>query len=480
MVIEFIYNLVDLFYTERDKLRIGMAHYATDVTNDFYLNTYSNRDDVISAIDDSKTAALGLKASGVRIYAVGVGDIEDELENLASESSTAARASTFEELSELNEQILETLDDEVKGVKLCTGVLEAPKACNVEVLVGFDVGAQNIFSAQTNLQSKMGAILQRITKMAPISCSSGQVPSVQVGILAMDSNGQASHLDFTDDADVLFEAFKGLRSRGPFVLNAKTISAYTDRFKTRNDNVVKRAPKFEEALLLEFGRGFRYTRPLRVNVMDLDYELMEELGERGPPGVNGTQGFQGCPGQRGVKGVSGVAGPPGDRGNSGNRGPKGTKGQAGDSGDMGIRGDPGISGRDNREGGPKGDPGDVGPVVMESPEKTARREAQESLAEGAHLVQLGHPDLGERRVILDPEDLEEVREHSVQRAGEERWVARAMKAFQVSQDPREQLETPALKVDRDPKETVVRGARKDREDLGWCNVTSSRRSEITV
>ncbi|KAK0138785.1 Collagen alpha-3(VI) chain [Merluccius polli] len=176
-VIEFIYNLVDLFYTERDKLRIGMAHYATDVTNDFYLNAYANRDDVISAIakveykgerrintgtairyvqgnhfttargsrkdecipqvllvltgghssDDSKTAALGLKANGVRIYAVGVGDIEDELDNLASESSTVARASTFDGLSELNEQILETLDDEVKRVKLCTGVQEAPK-----------------------------------------------------------------------------------------------------------------------------------------------------------------------------------------------------------------------------------------------------------------------------------------------------------------------------------------------------------------
>lgn len=39
-------------------------------------------------------------------------------------------------------------------------------------------------------------------------------------------------------------------------------------------------PKFEEALQLEFGRGFRYTRPLRLNVMDLDYELMEELVSR--------------------------------------------------------------------------------------------------------------------------------------------------------------------------------------------------------
>lgn len=40
---------------------------------------------------------------------------------------------------------------------------------------------------------------------------------------------------------------------------------------------LERVPRFEEALLLEFGRGFRYTRPLRVNTMDLEYELMEEL-----------------------------------------------------------------------------------------------------------------------------------------------------------------------------------------------------------
>lgn len=40
---------------------------------------------------------------------------------------------------------------------------------------------------------------------------------------------------------------------------------------------LERVPNFEEASLLEFGRGFRYTRPLRVNIMDLDYELMEEL-----------------------------------------------------------------------------------------------------------------------------------------------------------------------------------------------------------
>ncbi|XP_037646177.1 collagen alpha-3(VI) chain isoform X3 [Sebastes umbrosus] len=493
-VMVFINSLIDLFFTERDNLRIGLAHYATDVTDVFYLNTYQNRQGILDAIDraeykggrrintgaairhiqdvhftkdkgsrmdegtpqilmvftggrsadDGKTAALGLKKKGVRVFAVGVGDIENELEDLASESSTVARASTFRELSELTEQILETLDDEVKG-KLCVGVQETPKTCSIEVLVGFDVSAQNIFSAQTNLQKKVEGILQRISKMAAISCSSGQIPSVQVGMLAMDSASEPVQLDFTDNADVLIEAFKALRSRGPFVLNGKTISAYTNRFKTRQDDVVKvvvhltdgidapyaelktqveelrvsgvnsfilvgleRVPKFEEALLLEFGRGFRYTRPLRLNIMDLDYELMEELdniaereccavpckcigtrgdrgavgfsgdkggpgspgsqghpgdeggpGERGPPGVNGTQGFQGCPGQRGVKGSRGYSGEKGEFGEIGLDGINGEEGKSGVAGPPGDRGNPGRRGPKGTKG-QAGDGGEIG------------------------------------------------------------------------------------------------------------------------
>ncbi|XP_029566688.1 collagen alpha-3(VI) chain isoform X1 [Salmo trutta] len=504
-VMGFIRNLIDLFFTERDNLQIGLASYTTDVTDVFYLNTYKNKDDIIDAIsrteykggrrintgtaihhvqenhfikdkgsrkdegipqilmiitggrsaDDSKTAALALKATGVRIYAVGVGDIEDELNNLASEASTVARASTFVELSELNEQILETLDDEVKGIKLCTGVSQEPsKTCSLEVLVGFDVSSPNIFQAQRILESKMGAILQRITKMTGISCSSGQIPLIQVGILAMDAASEPVHLEFTDNADMLFEAFRALRARGPYFLNAKTIAAYGSRFKSRAADTVKvvihltdgldgqynemkrqveelkisgvnsfilvgleRVPRFEEAVLLEFGRGFRYTRPLRVNVMDLDYELLEELdniaereccavpckctgtrgdrgavglgglkggpggaggaghpgdeggsGDRGPPGVNGTQGFQGCPGQRGIKGGRGYSGEKGEFGEIGLDGINGEEGKSGVAGPPGDRGSPGRRGPKGTKGhagdigdtGIRGDPGTTG------------------------------------------------------------------------------------------------------------------------
>ncbi|XP_054470891.1 collagen alpha-3(VI) chain isoform X2 [Anoplopoma fimbria] len=493
-VMQFINNLIDLFFNERDNLRIGLAHYATDVTDVFYLNTYQNREDILSAVgraeykggrrlntgaairhaqdvhftkekgsrvdegtpqilmvitggrsaDDGKTAVLGLKKRGVRVFAVGVGNIEDELEDLASESSTVARASTFPELSELNEQILETLDDEVKG-NLCVGMQETSKPCSIEVLVGFDVSAQNIFTAQTNLQMKVQGILERISKMGAISCSSGQIPSVQVGMLALDSASEPVQLDFTDKSQQLFGSFSSLRSRGPYVLNGKTISAYTNRFNTRQDDVVKvvvhltdgidapldelkkgveelrlsgvnsfilvgleRVPNFEEALLLEFGRGFRYTRPLRLNIMDLDYELMEELdniaereccavpckctgtrgdrgavglsgskgaagspgsqghpgdeggpGERGPPGVNGTQGFQGCPGQRGVKGSRGYSGEKGEFGEIGLDGINGEDGKSGVAGPSGVGGNPGRRGPKGTKG-QAGDGGEIG------------------------------------------------------------------------------------------------------------------------
>lgn len=112
-------------------------------------------------------------------------------------------------------------------------------ACNLDVLVGFDVSAQNIFATQRSLESKMAAIVQRITQMQAISCSPGQVPSVQVGISALDSAQEPVHLDFTDNHAKLIESFRSLRSRGPFLLNEKTIDSYNAWFKNRPSDRIK-------------------------------------------------------------------------------------------------------------------------------------------------------------------------------------------------------------------------------------------------
>lgn len=40
---------------------------------------------------------------------------------------------------------------------------------------------------------------------------------------------------------------------------------------------LERVANLERLMQLEFGRGFTYNRPLRLNLLDLDYELAEQL-----------------------------------------------------------------------------------------------------------------------------------------------------------------------------------------------------------
>lgn len=40
---------------------------------------------------------------------------------------------------------------------------------------------------------------------------------------------------------------------------------------------LERVANLEQLMQLEFGRGFLYNRPLRLNLLDLDYELAEQL-----------------------------------------------------------------------------------------------------------------------------------------------------------------------------------------------------------
>ncbi|XP_064419494.1 collagen alpha-3(VI) chain [Latimeria chalumnae] len=499
-VIQFVSGIIDAIFEDGDSIRVSLAQYNSDVTDEFFLKTYTTKDDIIDAIskvaykggravktgaaikhlqdnhftkaagsridervpqiafvitggrsqDDSQTAAKALKSAGVRVFAVGVADANiDEMSKIASEGTMAFWVPNAQELSEVNEELLVILAEDMVGT-LCPGVTEVSKDCKLEVLVGFDVSnvasGQNVFAVQRGLESKMDAILQRIAQMRPISCSSSQAPSVQTGILTYSSTGQVGGFDLTEYKTQLFEQFQTLRSKGPFVLTAGTLAAYLNKFKSTgtqdsikviihltdglDDTVVelRRASKnlrdsgvsalilvglekveaFEDVMTLDFGRGFRYNRPLKINFLDLDYELMEEIdniaereccgipckcsghrgdrglpgsigpkgvvgekgyrgypgdeggpGDRGLPGVNGTQGFQGCPGQRGIKGSRGYSGEKGQPGEIGLDGIDGEEGSQGVAGPPGDRGNPGRRGTKGAKGD-RGDRGDLG------------------------------------------------------------------------------------------------------------------------
>ncbi|XP_052531826.1 collagen alpha-3(VI) chain isoform X11 [Tympanuchus pallidicinctus] len=507
-VLQFVYSIVDAIYEDGDSIQVGLAQYNSDVTDEFFLKDYSTKPQILDAInkviykggrvantgaaikhlqakhfvkeagsridqrvpqiafiitggkssDDGQSASMEVAQKGVKVFAVGVRNIDlEEVSKLASESATSFRVSTAQELSELNEQVLVTLAAAMEE-KLCPGTTDVTRDCDLDVILGFDVSdvgaGQNIFNSQRGLESRVEAVLNRITQMQKISCTGSQAPNVRVAIMAQSRGGPVEGLDFSEYQPELFERFQGMRTRGPYFLTAETLKSYQNKFRSAPAGSTKvvihftdgtddyldqmktasadlrgqgvhallfvgldRVKNFEEVMQLEFGRGFTYNRPLRVNLLDLDFELAEQLdniaertccgvhckcsgqrgdrglpgpigpkgatgeigyggypgdeggpGERGPPGVNGTQGFQGCPGHRGTKGSRGF---PGEKGELGEMGLDGIDGEEGDKGLPGSSGEKGFSGRRGNKGakgergergdrGLRGDPGDSG------------------------------------------------------------------------------------------------------------------------
>ncbi|NXO05103.1 CO6A3 protein, partial [Rhinopomastus cyanomelas] len=507
-VLQFVYSVVDAIYRDGDSIQVGLAQYNSDVTDEFFLKDYSTKPQILDAInkviykgglvantgaaikhiqakhfvkeagsridqrvpqiafivtggkssDDGPSASSEITQKGVKVFAVGVRNIDlKEVSRLASESATSFRAATAQELSELNEQVLVTLEAAMVE-KLCPVTTDVTRDCDLDVIIGFDVTdvgpGQNIFNSQRGLESRVEAVLNRITQMQKISCTGNQAPTVRVAIMAQTQGGAVDGLDFSEYQPELFERFQAMRTRGPYLLTADTLRAYLNKFRSAPSGSTKviihftdgaedsldelqaasstlraegvnalifvgldRVSNFDQVMQLEFGRGFTYNRPLRVNLLDLDFELAEQLdniaertcckvpckcsgqrgdrgvpgpigpkgatgdlgyggypgdeggpGERGPPGANGTQGFQGCPGHRGTKGSRGFPGEKGELGEmgldgiDGEEGDKGLPGSSGEKGYAGRRGDKGVKGERGERGdrGLRGDPGDSG------------------------------------------------------------------------------------------------------------------------
>ncbi|NXB97655.1 CO6A3 protein, partial [Orthonyx spaldingii] len=507
-VLQFVYSVVDAIYRDGDSIQVGLAQYNSDVTDEFFLKDHSTKAQILDAInkviykggrvantgaaikhiqerhfvkeagsridqrvpqiafivtggkstDDGPRASLEIAQKGVKVFAVGVRNIDlKEVSLLASESAMSFRASTAQELSELNEQVLVTLEAAMEE-RLCPGTTDVTRDCDLDVIIGFDVTdaepGQSIFISQRGLESRVQSVLNRIMQMQRISCTGNQAPNVRVAIMAQAQGGPVEGLDFSEYRPELLERFLDMRTRGPYFLTADTLRSYLSKFRSSPSGSTKviihftdgvdepinqleaasstlhsegvnalifvgldRVTNFDRVMQLEFGRGFTYNRPLRVNLLDLDFELAEQLdniaertcckvpckcsgqrgdrgvpgpigpkgvtgdlgyrgypgdeggpGERGPPGSNGTQGFQGCPGHRGTKGSRGFPGEKGELGEmgldgiDGEEGDKGLPGSSGEKGYSGRRGDKGVKGQRGERGdrGLRGDPGDSG------------------------------------------------------------------------------------------------------------------------
>lgn len=115
--------------------------------------------------------------------------------------------------------------------------------CNLEVIIGFDVDAspgQDVFAFQRGLKPKLGQILERISNMQKISCSGDKKPSVKVAVLSQGRIGPVEAFDFSDYRIELAERITTMGTRGPYVLNGRTLQTYLNKFRNAGDpNSVK-------------------------------------------------------------------------------------------------------------------------------------------------------------------------------------------------------------------------------------------------
>nr|XP_031533681.1 collagen alpha-3(VI) chain isoform X6 [Vicugna pacos] len=470
-VLRFVSEIVDTVYEGGDSIQVGLVQYNSDPTDEFFLKDFSTKQQIIDAInkvvykggrhantrvglehlrvnhfvpeagsrvdqrvpqiafvitggksvEDAQEASLALTQRGVKVFAVGVRNIDsEEVGKIASNSATAFRVGNVQELSELSEQVLETLHDAMHET-LCPGVTDVSKACNLDVILGFDGSSdQNVFVAQKGLESKVDTVLNRISQMQRISCSGNQMPTVRVSVVANSPSGPVEAFDFAEYQPELFEKFRNMRNQHPYVLTADTLRLYQNKLRQASPDGVKviihftdgvdgdmadlqkaseelrqegvralilvgleRVANLEQLMQLEFGRGFTYNRPLRLNLLDLDYELAEQLdniaekaccgvpckcsgqrGDRGPLGSIGPKGIPGEDGYRGYPGDEGGPGEPGEPGPKGGLGNRGPRGETGDDGQDGV-GSEGRRGKKGERGfpgypGPKGNPGEPG------------------------------------------------------------------------------------------------------------------------
>lgn len=93
--------------------------------------------------------------------------------------------------------------------------------------------------AQKGLESKVDAILNRLSQMQRLSCGGGQTPTVRVSVVASTPSGPVEAFDFAEYQPELLEKFRNMRSQHPYVLTADTLKVYQNKFRQASPDSVK-------------------------------------------------------------------------------------------------------------------------------------------------------------------------------------------------------------------------------------------------
>ncbi|KAM9488327.1 collagen alpha-6(VI) chain [Clarias gariepinus] len=469
-MINFMLSLIDNLRIKQDLFRVGVAQFSTHYKKEFYLNEYNNDMDVKTAIkaikqmkeetkigyalkqvqeffhasrgsriqdgisqnlllitngeshDDVKGPAHQLRAMGIEIFVIGIGEISwSQINYIAALPDRVFYVDNFDHLK-LNKTTQEVINS------ICDSKQKDPESCTVDIGIGFDISrgsSHSLFSGQYSLQTFLPEIIRHISTVNNLCCLPEQpVLQTNIGFRLVASDGKILHdINFEPYSEASVKKVMDYKKTQALAFNTQLLHSFQNKFTASKAGVkiliiftdgldvlvqnlivasenlkksgvhalipvaLEGAKNITDLQKLEYGRGFSYNEPLMIGMQNVASSLQKQIdsvtsreccnvtckctghkgvrGSQGPPGTKGSPGQKGHPGFPGEEGEAGGRGPTGLNGTQGHpgcQGRRGIKGGRGYEGDTGESGEHGLDGVHGEQGVPglAGYPGEPG------------------------------------------------------------------------------------------------------------------------
>ncbi|XP_077431453.1 collagen alpha-6(VI) chain [Vanacampus margaritifer] len=458
----FTTQLVSSFKVSQDLVRVGLAQFSDIFQHEFYLNQFFTHESVTKHImgmnqrrggtligraldairghfeesngsrrsasvsqnlvlitdgesqDEVQDAADRLKALGVEVFAIGVGDVHDlQLLQITGTSDRLFTVENFDSLDKIRQKVVDTI---------CKS--KTPKeqiSCSVDIAIGFDISQRSgrpgemLVSGHNKLRTFLPEIIHYASSIQGLCCTGPTPIKAKIGYRVVGQDGRSLY-DFKfkpyDPNDDVVTKVMTLNLNVPTRLNSAMLKSFGEKFKDDSRGGVKvlvifsdgldedvmtlenesellrksgvdallmvgleGAPDLAQLQMLEFGRGFGYKVPLSIGMQSVGSTVLKQIdavsdreccnvmckcsghegtrgsrGSLGTKGVSGQRGYLGFPGDEGVPGERGGPGPSGSPGVQGCAGPRGSKGNRGLRGNRGEDGEVGLDGVNGNQG----------------------------------------------------------------------------------------------------------------------------------
>uniref|UniRef100_A0A667YNI8 Collagen type VI alpha 6 chain n=1 Tax=Myripristis murdjan TaxID=586833 RepID=A0A667YNI8_9TELE len=363
----FATELVTSFKVSEEFVRVGVAQFSSSPQKEFYLNEYYTEEEVNKHIlnmrqlrggtnigqalkfirdyfqasrgsriaegisqnlilitdgasqDDVEDAANDLRAFGIEVFAIGIGDVQDlELLQITGNPEKLFTVQNFDSLVNIKQKV----DDTICKSKPPPSV---PSDCSVDIAMGFDISqrsgapGQLLVSGQLKLERFLPEIVDYVSSMQGLCCTGTTPIKPNIAFRVVSRDGQFLYdFNFEEYNENVLKKVMNLQMSEATYFNTALLQSFRNKFRVETNS-----PQLQ---MVEFGRGFGYKLPLSIGMQSVGSTILKQIDSVAHreccnvmckcSGHEGIRGSWGPPGPKGSPGAKGHLGFPGDDGDS--------------------------------------------------------------------------------------------------------------------------------------------------------------------